>query len=46
MHKKLISELLLATKNTGVNISKKKVCTNTLLLRKSIFITGDSRMAP
>nr|YP_009186111.1 ribosomal protein S7 [Skeletonema marinoi]ALO71443.1 ribosomal protein S7 [Skeletonema marinoi] len=38
MHKKLINELLLATKNTGTNISKKKVCMNMLLLKKVFLL--------
>jgi len=44
MHKKFINELLLATKNTGANISKKKAYMNMLLLKKNIFITGDFKL--
>jgi len=37
MHKKLISELLLATKNTGVNISKKKSLYEYAFVKKKYF---------
>jgi len=37
MHKKLINELLLATKNTGVNISKKKSLYEYAFVKKKYF---------
>ena len=37
MHKKLINELLLATKNTGTNISKKKSLYEYAFVKKKNF---------
>jgi ribosomal protein S7 len=43
IHKKLTDELIIAAKNIGPGLSKKKAYTNMHLLKKNIFITDDSK---